>query len=703
MDRRKKGARADNLLNFTSHREESHGNYRSDASWNNYRYAAPTRRIEKGRYVQTFRCHILDTTPFEQVAGVINEVDALLPWEVVRRVDLMTEKSFSCPVCLDDAITVPKITKCGHVFCVVCIIRHLIRDTRSGLAAGDSGSRRCPVCNDGVSVGDLRTVRFQRVGESKELVLCRKAPDSRGLTLLAHAPPLPCNRSLREVPREGDEGWHFSRLVACSLDQSSRQTYEECAALHDFRAQCIQNVFGDTEMLPFVDYVLNRMYVDVEQDDVQARPLDPYFRVQLPKRSKGMSKGSSRLTRASTCQAAASTHQLPPPRPLAEEEYRIPLEQPGAGSAEDPTRSPGSNSKARTAKSEDGNEPGEDGSPKSVDSWLAPISQGTRLEVALPLTSDCPVDVEDDNYARDSGFSFYQMSDGQQIYLHPFWHKPMLACFKRYHLMPAVLKVPLADVEETSVTPETRHNSGFFQQLTLGTAVKFVDADLRRILDGATKRQFAHDFKERRRLQEQEKRRQRKDENWVASKATKAEAEIKEQQLSAFRCLPYTNERVPTRDDFVPLPGAQTRPDAHAVPSDAEVEAEPSGPTLAERLRTGQKARPIEGPQHHDIQDEMKGDKALEYYPPLPTMHRTAGPNLQPIAWGKGVKAKAKAEAKPKENIDNAELPTPIEGVPDDRPEGLNFADIVARQQTNTKKKKPQAVRLFGLPSSFYL
>merc|ERR1719193_191539 len=148
----------------------------------------------------------------------------------------------------------------------------------------------------------------------------------------------------------------------------------------------------------------------------------------------------------------------------------------------------------------------------------------------------------------DVGFSFYQMADGSQTYLHPFWNQPMLSCFHRYNRMPAMLNVPLDDLDEYAVTEEMRMELPFLKQFPLGMAMRFVDADLRNILDAGSKKRFAHEIRERRKLQAQEKRRQMKQEQWVDTKAHKAQQDIMAPYQEAFRGV--VNERLPTKEDF---------------------------------------------------------------------------------------------------------------------------------------------------------
>ena len=58
-----------------------------------------------------------------------------------------------CAICLDTP-TAPRMTKCGHLYCASCILRHL----------DGHRCRRCPLCFESVARVDLRPVRAALVG-----------------------------------------------------------------------------------------------------------------------------------------------------------------------------------------------------------------------------------------------------------------------------------------------------------------------------------------------------------------------------------------------------------------------------------------------------------------------------------------------------------------------------------------------------------
>ena len=79
--------------------------------------------------------------------------DVAVCWNSVIQVIVSTKES-SCPICLQ-LPSVPRITKCGHIYCFKCILHYL--------ALGEKKWRACPICDDYVYKNELRPVRLQLV------------------------------------------------------------------------------------------------------------------------------------------------------------------------------------------------------------------------------------------------------------------------------------------------------------------------------------------------------------------------------------------------------------------------------------------------------------------------------------------------------------------------------------------------------------
>jgi hypothetical protein len=80
--------------------------------------------------------------------------DTLIPWEIIESVvvPINHENTMICPICLD-LVHIPKMTKCGHSYCYLCIIRHMKSDRSNRL--------KCPMCLEYIFLQDLKSVKYE--------------------------------------------------------------------------------------------------------------------------------------------------------------------------------------------------------------------------------------------------------------------------------------------------------------------------------------------------------------------------------------------------------------------------------------------------------------------------------------------------------------------------------------------------------------
>ncbi|GIX63014.1 ring domain [Babesia caballi] len=77
-------------------------------------------------------------------------------WSMVDMVDLMVDEDnpVTCPICLDESLFAPRVARCGHAFCWLCILKYLnFQSTSEG--------KPCPLCQQSLHRSDLKPVRFQ--------------------------------------------------------------------------------------------------------------------------------------------------------------------------------------------------------------------------------------------------------------------------------------------------------------------------------------------------------------------------------------------------------------------------------------------------------------------------------------------------------------------------------------------------------------
>ena len=67
--------------------------------------------------------------------------DEGVSWESVRMVKYLVSSEQGCPICLDDMVCA-RITKCGHAYCLPCLLRHVQVHAQSNPYA----HVKCPCC-----------------------------------------------------------------------------------------------------------------------------------------------------------------------------------------------------------------------------------------------------------------------------------------------------------------------------------------------------------------------------------------------------------------------------------------------------------------------------------------------------------------------------------------------------------------------------
>lgn len=120
--------------------------------------------------------------------------DVPLDWNNVLQILVSSEsQSSSCPICLSKPVA-PRMAKCGHIFCLPCLIRYMHvddsdpKDAKPGtlVPVKRPKYKKCPLCWDSIYMSDTRPVRWfagqenpaPREGEDVILRLVMRYPGS---------------------------------------------------------------------------------------------------------------------------------------------------------------------------------------------------------------------------------------------------------------------------------------------------------------------------------------------------------------------------------------------------------------------------------------------------------------------------------------------------------------------------------------------
>lgn len=228
------------LLNYTAPRPfQEHvyhpRSYRRNPTWGP---GSGHHAVDKSRYVHSNYRFVV--SPEGLYSKHEADADVFLNWADILQVIASSEsQTASCPICLSEPVA-PRMAKCGHIFCLSCLIRFMHSSSNDEDAKSGKGARwkKCPICEDSVYLHEVKPVRFYagqesplpRVGDDVVLrLMARKANSTVALPREGGA----------EVLNSGDDvPWHFaanvldySRIMQGTAEYMASQYEEETAAL----------------------------------------------------------------------------------------------------------------------------------------------------------------------------------------------------------------------------------------------------------------------------------------------------------------------------------------------------------------------------------------------------------------------------------------------------------------------------------------
>lgn len=118
--------------------------------------------------------------------------DGSIDWKAVEQVLIPVSEPPICPICLECPPRIPKMTRCGHIFCWTCILQLFDPSVSPSIESANDASpknrnwRRCPICFEDLHFRQLKSVQFYeasapKAGQSTSFALLRR--HARHLTL----------------------------------------------------------------------------------------------------------------------------------------------------------------------------------------------------------------------------------------------------------------------------------------------------------------------------------------------------------------------------------------------------------------------------------------------------------------------------------------------------------------------------------------
>ncbi|KAK3331942.1 hypothetical protein B0T19DRAFT_89459 [Cercophora scortea] len=197
---------------YDSHHALSSRSYRRNPAWG---MGSGYHAVDKARYVHANYRFVV--SPTGNYASPAVDADEHLEWSDILQVIASAEsQQTSCPICLSEPVA-PRMAKCGHIFCLPCLIRFMNSSSNDDPHAAEKKQqnrwRKCPICEDAIYLAEVRPVRFYAGQESR---LPRPGDDVVLRLMMRNA------QSTLALPRDGcaevlnsgeDVPWHFAAGV----------------------------------------------------------------------------------------------------------------------------------------------------------------------------------------------------------------------------------------------------------------------------------------------------------------------------------------------------------------------------------------------------------------------------------------------------------------------------------------------------------
>lgn len=457
--------------------------------------------------------------------------DQAVSWESVRIVKYLStvekQQDERCPICLD-TFACPRITKCGHIFCLPCILHHVQAFAQAQPYAAHGP--RCPCCAIALHVPDLRPVQFEcvttpAVHHTIRLVKLHRVAHSGCPAPFLPRPDMPRRSAPHAAPCQVDADASY-----CRFNYVDPETYR---------------VLLEYNLQELAEHVLSGTHVDIAERNCQQMARN---HVQK-ERQIAAEEVLEELALMERFQVPSAGIYQPQPKQLLWKTY----EQIVTKLKEDTTHCPLTDkiesaaglsamaalklSEPYTSSSTIGKEIGRFRSnsvASSIGNSVAvegrsrassTISHDDTLSTNGPPTQDKKRKEKKTSPMESSMFldtdesAFYQATDGTLCFLSGFNMKCLRKEFSpnipetdilesnassqdRHKVMPLpdAVEGSIVEIERVHLSPESRQRLRFLSHLPLYADILFVEINLGSLLSSNTKNEFKKDFSKRKQI-----------------------------------------------------------------------------------------------------------------------------------------------------------------------------------------------------------
>ncbi len=214
----------------------------------------------------------------------IIDPDVHLDWIDITQVLASPQtQSTNCPICLADIPIAPRMAKCGHIFCLPCLLRYLASEDNG---VSKAKWKKCPICWDSVYLFETRPLKWHD-GASSELpkeggdVLLRLLKRHPGTTLALprDGADVPCKPDEQLPPHYAAEVFDYARVMKGSAQYMRDEYTREAAELETMQKED-EFMFGEEGM--WTEKAIRKVNTMVEDVHVESNNEGEHVAVAEP-------------------------------------------------------------------------------------------------------------------------------------------------------------------------------------------------------------------------------------------------------------------------------------------------------------------------------------------------------------------------------------------------------------------------------------
>ncbi|KAI9788766.1 MAG: hypothetical protein M1816_006547 [Peltula sp. TS41687] len=551
------------LMNFTLpprpqsvHRNNHYRNGSRQSTWG---MGSGYHAADKARYINANYRFIVDPRGDYRAQAV--DADVHLDWNFVLQILASAQTQCSaCPICLSTPVA-PRMAKCGHIFCLPCLIRymHSTDETKSPVPEKKPRWKKCPICWDSIYISETRPVRWF-VGQEGHPP--RDGDDVVLRLMMRHM------GSTLALPRDGADVYSESEDVPWYF----------AAEVTDYA-----RVMRGTE-----DYMKEQYDTEIEQIEEREKEDDLLYgdESEWPKKAVNMIREAQERIRGIGNAPSMTTEpvekkQLRAPITFNESTQDVPEMYMIKHAASSGQSFPG----IITSVSQAHTSPALDGDSRDTLSGMSDGRMVTNTSVneapggapnlehqnqGHPPRSAPPRAPANNRLLHEDDFAYYFYQALLHYYLSPLDIRILKAAFGNFSSFPSTL-LPRVDHVSTGhvIDDELRKRAKYLAHLPSGCEVGFLECDWTDVVAPEILKRFKPDIERRRKKNRDKEMREEKD-------RIRAEKQEEDQRWAAARRKRSSTVRESiSEDDFVALDSSDLRGDISSSVDTGQISSSP--------------------------------------------------------------------------------------------------------------------------------